>query len=71
MGFAANPKLRIVLIRDGSLLDEQSLAAVSAMAEQYDAQVWMERVGEGKEVSVVIKDGRVATDPAVQLELAG
>jgi DNA repair exonuclease SbcCD ATPase subunit len=73
MGLSADPKLRIILIRDGSLLDENSLTAVAEMAEQYKAQVWMERVGEGKEVSVVIKDGRIAenriADP-VQGELS-
>lgn len=62
MGLSANPQLKIVLIRDGSLLDENSLAAVADMAEKHDAQVWMERVGTGKEVSVVIADGRVLED---------
>jgi DNA repair exonuclease SbcCD ATPase subunit len=76
MGLSADPKLRIILIRDGSLLDETSLAAVAAMAKQFEAQVWMERVGEGKEVSVVIKDGRVAEDRTVpqndlRMEVAG
>jgi DNA repair exonuclease SbcCD ATPase subunit len=59
MGLALNPKLRVMLIRDGSLLDKKSLAIVAEMAEQHDAQVWMERVGDGAEVSVVIEDGEV------------
>lgn len=59
MGLALNPKLRVMLIRDGSLLDQKSLALVAEMAEQADAQVWMERVGAGAEVSVVIDDGEV------------
>jgi hypothetical protein len=62
MGLSANPELRIILIRDGSLLDETSMAAMAAMAEKYDAQVWMERVGDGKEVSVVIEDGMVSEE---------
>ena len=62
MGLSANPELKVVLIRDGSLLDERSLAAVAEMADKYDAQIWLERVGEGKEVSVVIADGRVLED---------
>jgi hypothetical protein len=60
MGFAMNPKLKVTLIRDGSLLDERSMAMIAAMAEAAGAQVWVERVGTGKEVSVVIEDGRVA-----------
>jgi hypothetical protein len=66
MGLSANPELRIILIRDGSLLDETSMAAMAAMAEKYDAQVFLERVGEGKEVSVVIEDGMVKEDRTVK-----
>jgi DNA repair exonuclease SbcCD ATPase subunit len=62
MGLASNPELRIILIRDGSLLDEDSLKAMAEMAEQYKAVVWMERVGDGEEVSVVIEDGKVKED---------
>lgn len=59
MGLAMNPKLRVLLIRDGSLLDENSLAMVAEMAEEADAQVWIERVSQGDEVSVIIEDGMV------------
>lgn len=59
MGLALNPKLRVMLIRDGSLLDENSLALVASMAEAADGQVWIERVSDGAEVSVVIEDGHV------------
>lgn len=60
IGLALNPKLRVLLIRDGSLLDEESLAMVADIAAKNDAQVWMERVSTGGEVSVVIEDGMVA-----------
>jgi len=59
MGLAMNPELRVVLIRDGSLLDAESLELVAAMATQADAQVWIERVGEGDEGAVIIEDGSV------------
>jgi hypothetical protein len=62
MGLSANPQFRVVLIRDGSLLDENSMAAIAEMAKQYDASVWIERVGDGKEVSIVIEDGHVKED---------
>lgn len=58
MGFALNPTLRVLLIRDGSLLDEDSLALLLSMAEAADTQLWIERVGEGG-ASVVIEDGAV------------
>lgn len=66
MGLALNPTLKILLIRDGSLLDEDSLLLIAEMAENAGAQVWIERVGRGKECSVVIEDGEVATLPAAQ-----
>jgi len=59
MGIALNPELKILLIRDGSLLDEESLKVVGQMAEDNSMQVWLEKVGEGKECSVVIEDGEV------------
>jgi DNA repair exonuclease SbcCD ATPase subunit len=59
MSIALNPKLRVMLIRDGSLLDEKSLAAVAAMAEQNDCQVWLEMVAPGATCGVVIEDGAV------------
>jgi len=57
MGIAMNPKLKVVLIRDGSLLDEENLQVIAEMAERAKAQVWLERVGKGKEVSVIMEDG--------------
>lgn len=59
MGIAANPRLRVLLVRDASLLDTQSLALLQAMAEECDAQVWIERVGKGEECTIIIEDGRV------------
>jgi len=59
MGLVMNPKLRILLIREGSLLDAKSLKMVAKMAEKADAQIWMERVSRGKECSVILEDGSV------------
>lgn len=58
MGFAQNPTLRVMLIRDGSLLDDASLARIATLAAEKDGQVWLERVGEG-DCSVIIRDGEV------------
>ena len=59
IGLAANPKLRVLLIKDGSLLDESNLKIVGKMAKKADAQIWLERVGTGKEISVVMEDGEI------------
>ena len=59
MGIAANPLLRVLLVRDASLLDAESLALLQSMAEECDAQLWIERVGKGEECTIVIEDGRI------------
>ena len=62
MGIKLNPKLRVMLIRDGSLLDTDSLKLLKDMAEEADQQIWLERVGEGEECQVIIEDGSVKGD---------
>ena len=59
IGAALNPTLRFCGVRDGSLLDEQSLIEVAKMAKEADLRVLLERVGEGQECSVIIEEGRV------------
>lgn len=60
IGLALNPKLRVLLVRDGSLLDEESLRLVAEMAASKDAQVWCERVGTHDAIGILIEDGAVA-----------
>lgn len=60
IGLALNPKLKVLLIHDGSSLDSDSLAAIAKQAADADAQLWLERVAESKEgVQVMIEDGSV------------
>jgi hypothetical protein len=59
MGFAQNPELKVLLVRDGSLLDGNSLNLLDQMAMDHDGQVWIERVGEGDQCAVIIEDGVV------------
>lgn len=69
MGIALNPTLRVMLIRDGSLLDEENLRVVASLAEQHDMQVWIERVGKGEECSIIIEDGEVVDNRMGQFPL--
>jgi DNA repair exonuclease SbcCD ATPase subunit len=60
MAMRLNPTLRVIRITDGSLLDEESLKQVAAMAEAEDYQVWVERVAdEPSGAAVYIEDGEV------------
>jgi len=61
IGLALNPTLKVLLIRNGNLLDDDSLKMVAQQAEEAGAQVWMEYVTSSKEgVSVMLEDGHVA-----------
>ncbi len=63
IGLAMNPALRVLLIRDGSLLDGEGMARLAEFAEANDAQVWVERVSDGEAVGIVIEDGMVNGGP--------
>ena len=60
VAMAINPDLRVVIIRDGSLLDTKHMAVIEQMAKDKDFQVWMEIVDESGEVGVYIEDGQVS-----------
>lgn len=62
MGAALNPELRVVLIRDGSLLDDESKAYVAKYATEHDIQVFMEIVDDQDGDGVEIVDGTVAVE---------
>jgi hypothetical protein len=57
IAMAANPKLRVIRVRDGSLLDEDALRLVGEMAEERDYQVWVERVDSSGTIGFVLEDG--------------
>lgn len=60
MAMALNPRLRVIRILDGSLLDDENLKLITEMAASNDYQVWIERVSDPSETAVVIEDGAVA-----------
>jgi hypothetical protein len=59
MAVARSPELRVILVRDAALLDSDSLRLLCELASEHDAQVWMERVGDGDDGAIVIEDGEV------------
>lgn len=62
IGIALNPTLRVMFIREGSLLDLTALQALYDLAYMQNVQLWIERVSKGDEVSVIIEDGAVAAN---------
>ena len=59
MAMALNPQLRVLRIKDGSLLDEDTLTAIREQVAGNDFQLWLERVGDADEGAVIIEDGEV------------
>lgn len=59
MAMAANPKLRVIRILDGSLLDDEAMSAIREQVAERDFQLWIERVGDADEGAVIIEDGEI------------
>lgn len=59
LAMAADPQLRIMQVRDGSLLDSKSMQVLGELAETNDFQVWLEVVDESGQIGIVIEDGTV------------
>lgn len=63
MAIEANPKLRVVRVMDGSLLDDEGMKIITDMAAANEFQVWIERVANGDGVGFVIEDGELREGP--------
>ena len=60
MAMALNPKLRVLRIKDGSLLDSDAMAALRDQVKEQDFQLWIEVVNPDDTSAVIIEDGQVA-----------
>lgn len=56
---AANPKLRVMLCKDGALLDDTSMKILEEFAEANDQQIWIEDCRAGDRATVTIVDGHI------------
>ena len=57
-----NPKIRVIRITDGSLLDDKNMKVIEEMAEEHDFQVWIERVDSTGKMGVFIQEGEIVAD---------
>ncbi len=67
MAMALNPRLRVLRITDGSLLDEENMAVIEKMAKDNDFQIWIERVSGAGEVGFLIEDGEIKDEVGAAL----
>jgi len=61
IAMASNPKLKVILIRDGSLLDKDNLKVIDEMAQNKDFQVWIEKVDDSGKIGIYIEEGEIKT----------
>ena len=59
IAMALNPKLRVIRITDGSLLDEMSMNIIKKYAKAEKYQVWCEKVSGTGEVGFYIEEGEI------------
>lgn len=57
VGAAQNPRLRVLIVHDGSLLDPDSMAALVALAREQGCQLWIEDARTTDPAAVIIEDG--------------
>lgn len=59
IAMASNPKLRVIRVRDGSLLDKDALKVLADMCDANDFQCWLESVDSSSPGAVVLENGHV------------
>lgn len=57
LGSILTPELKVLHIKDGSLLDKTTLKEVKEIVKKYDYQILIERVGEEKLDTIVMREG--------------
>lgn len=62
LAIASSPKLRVMCIRDGSLLDDKSMEMLAEMCSTQNYQLWIERVDGSGPAAVVMADGEASGD---------
>lgn len=60
IGMEMSPELRVICIRDGALLDQESYQIVKELADRHDYQILVESVGEKQgDDQIVLRAGQV------------
>ena len=59
IAMAMNPKIKVIRIKDGSLIDSEHMAIIESMAREKDFQIWIEVMSNDDKIGIVISDGTV------------
>ena len=64
IAMAGNPKIKVIFVRDASLLDEEAQQLLGNLAEEKGFQLWCELVDSKREgVGIYIEEGQVVEPP--------
>ena len=70
LAMALNPRLKVIRVRDGSLLDSDGMEFVRQMAKERGYQVWIESVSHGEPTGFELVAGRVRSTPTTRRKVA-
>jgi DNA repair exonuclease SbcCD ATPase subunit len=59
IGISQNPNMKIMLVRNAYLMEKNAMKQLAVQAADADAQLWVERVGDGDDNAIIIEDGMV------------
>jgi hypothetical protein len=59
IAIAHNPKLPIILVKDGSLLDSDHLSIIEEMSKKHGFNVLIEKVDESEKIGIVVENGKI------------
>jgi len=59
IAMAMSPKLRVIRITDGSLIDSKNMSIIEEMCKEKDYQCWIEKVDESGKIGIYIEDGEI------------
>ena len=71
LAMSSHSGLRVLRVRDGSLLDDSSFELLREMAEANEYQIWIERVDTSGKIGIVIEDGTTIVDDQIEMEVGG
>ena len=59
IAMAKNPEIKVILMRQGTLLDEDNLELIKEIAQKHEYQMWLEIVSNNDKIGIYIEDGKV------------
>lgn len=74
ISMALNPTMRVILIRDGSLLDKKNMELLSKMVKEEDYSLWIEKVNDlegynsGGKIGIFISEGEILMQDGIPVE---